>query len=156
MCYESGLFVAFGWGPVLHIWELKPNDHLVKSQSQGPRASGESQKSWGEPWIPGAQSCRHGLSRSPKNKGLQIMSRYTCFLCVCASSVAQSCLTPCNPMDYSPPGSSVHGIFPGKNTAEGCHFLLQGIISTQGSNPCLPHLLHWQVDSWPLSHLQNK
>ena len=24
--------------------------------------------------------------------------------------VAQLCLTPCNPMDYSPPGSSVHGI----------------------------------------------
>ena len=26
-------------------------------------------------------------------------------------SVAQSCPTLCNPMDYSPPGSSVHGIF---------------------------------------------
>ena len=26
-------------------------------------------------------------------------------------SVAQSCLTLCNPMDFSPPGSSVHGIF---------------------------------------------
>ena len=24
--------------------------------------------------------------------------------------------------------------FPGKNTGEGCHFLLQGIFSTQGSN----------------------
>jgi len=27
-----------------------------------------------------------------------------------ACSVAQSCPTLCNPMDYSPPGSSVHGI----------------------------------------------
>ena len=27
------------------------------------------------------------------------------------SSVTQSCLTLCNPMDYSFPGSSVHGIF---------------------------------------------
>ena len=26
------------------------------------------------------------------------------------SEVAQSCLTPSDPMDYSPPGSSVHGI----------------------------------------------
>ena len=26
-------------------------------------------------------------------------------------SVIESCLTPCNPLDYSPPGSSVHGIF---------------------------------------------
>ena len=25
--------------------------------------------------------------------------------------VAQSCLTLCDPLDYSPPGSSVHGIF---------------------------------------------
>ena len=30
--------------------------------------------------------------------------------------VTQSCLTPCNPMDCSPPGSSVHGDSPGKNT----------------------------------------
>ena len=27
-----------------------------------------------------------------------------------ASSVAQSCLTVCDPMDFSPPGSSIHGI----------------------------------------------
>ena len=38
------------------------------------------------------------------------------------------------PMDCSPPGSSVHGVFPGKNTGVGCHFLLQGIIPTQGLN----------------------
>ena len=30
--------------------------------------------------------------------------------------------------------SSVHGDFPGKNTGVGCHFLLQGIFPTQGSN----------------------
>ena len=29
--------------------------------------------------------------------------------------------------------------FPGKNTGVGCHFLLQGIFPTQGSNPGLPH-----------------
>ena len=29
------------------------------------------------------------------------------------------------------PGSSVHGIFPGKNTVVDCHFLLQGIFPTQ-------------------------
>ena len=37
-------------------------------------------------------------------------------------------------MDYSPIGSSVHGIFPGKGTRVGCHFLLQGVFLTQGSN----------------------
>ena len=38
---------------------------------------------------------------------------------------------------------------PGKNTGVGCHFLLQRIFLTQGSNPSL---LHWQVDSLLLSH----
>ena len=35
----------------------------------------------------------------------------TCTLCVtCVYLVAQSCPTLCDPRDYSPPGSSVHGI----------------------------------------------
>ena len=51
----------------------------------------------------------------------------------------------------SPPGSSVHGI--SQATILGCHFLLQGIFPTQGSNPYLLCLLHWYVDSLPLSHL---
>ena len=36
----------------------------------------------------------------------------------------------------------------GKNTGVGCHFLLQGIFPTQGSNP---RLLHLQAKSLPLS-----
>ena len=39
--------------------------------------------------------------------------------------------------------------FLGKDTGMGCHYLLQGIFPTQGSNL---RLLHWQVDSLPLSH----
>ena len=39
---------------------------------------------------------------------------------------------------------------PGKNTAVGCHFLLQGIFPTQGSNPHCLCLLHCrQIDSLP-------
>ena len=53
--------------------------------------------------------------------------------------VTQSCLTLCDHMDCSLPGSSVHGDSPGKNTGVGCHALLQGIFPTQGSNPGLPH-----------------
>ena len=41
---------------------------------------------------------------------------------------------------------------PGKNTGVGCHFLLQGIFPTPGSNPHPLCLLHWQVDSLPLNH----
>ena len=39
---------------------------------------------------------------------------------------------------------------PGKNTRVGCHALLQRIFPTQGSNPSLLCLLHWQVISLPL------
>ena len=42
--------------------------------------------------------------------------------------------------------------FPGKNTGVSCHLLLQGIFPTQGSNPRLLCLLHWQADSLPLRH----
>ena len=68
---------------------------------------------------------------------------------MCAKSL-QSCPTLCNPMDCSPPGSSVHGDSPGKNTKVGFPPLLQGIFLTQGSNLHLLCLLHWQVGSLPL------
>ena len=45
--------------------------------------------------------------------------------------------------------------FPGKNTGAGHHFLLQRISPTQRSNPHLQNLLHWQVDSLPLSQLRS-
>ena len=47
------------------------------------------------------------------------------------SSIAQSCLTLCHPMDCRPPCTSVHGNSPGKNAGMGCHTLLQGIFPTQ-------------------------
>ena len=54
------------------------------------------------------------------------------------SEVAQSCPTLCNPMDS--PCTNLHPWdFLGKSTGMGCHFLLQGIFLTQGSNPGLPH-----------------
>ena len=40
------------------------------------------------------------------------------------SEVAQSCLNPSDPMDRSPPGSSVHGIFQAMSTGVGCYCLL--------------------------------
>ena len=64
--------------------------------------------------------------------------------------ITQSCLTLCNPRDCSPPGSSVHGDSPGKNTGVGCHALLQRIFPTQGSNPGLLHC------RWILYHLSHQ
>ena len=46
----------------------------------------------------------------------------------------QSCQTLCDPMDCSPPGSSVRGDSPGRNSGVCCLFLLQKLFPTQGSN----------------------
>ena len=43
---------------------------------------------------------------------------------MCESEVVQSCLALHDPMNCSLPGSSIHGIFPGKSTGVGCHCLL--------------------------------
>ena len=69
------------------------------------------------------------------------------YVCVCA----QSCLTLCDLVDRCPPNSLCPWNFPGKNTGMGCYFLLQRIFPTQGSNPCLLNLLHWQANSIPLA-----
>ena len=69
-------------------------------------------------------------------------------LCV----LRQPCLTLCDPVDCSPPGSSVQGDSPGKNTGVGCLVLLQGIFPTPGSNP---GLLHCRWILYHLSHLES-
>ena len=66
-------------------------------------------------------------------------------MCVCL--ITQLCPTVSDAMDYNPPGSSVHGYSPGKHTGVGCHAFLQGIFSTQGSNPAGYPIL--QADSLP-------
>ena len=61
-----------------------------------------------------------------------------------------SCSVMSNLMDCSPPGSSVHGDSPGKNTGGGCHALLQGIFPTQEFNPGIkPRSPILQADSLP-------
>ena len=64
-------------------------------------------------------------------------------------SVSQSCPTLCDPMDYRPPRRLCPWGSLGKNTGVGCHALLQGIFSTQGSNP---GLLHCRWNLHRLSH----
>ena len=68
------------------------------------------------------------------------------------SEVTQLCLTLCDPTDCSLRGSEEPlspWNFPGKSTGVGCHFLLQGIFPTQGSNP---GLLHCRQTLYRLSH----
>ena len=57
----------------------------------------------------------------------------------------------CDPMDCMQPVRLLcPWDSPGKNAGVGCHALLQGIFPTQGSDPHLLRLLHWQVVSLPL------
>ena len=65
--------------------------------------------------------------------------------------VTQSCLTLCDSMDYSMPGSCPRSS-PGKNTRVGCHSIPHGIFPTQGSNP---GLLHCRQILCNLSHQGN-
>ena len=74
-------------------------------------------------------------------------------LCVLSHSVMSNSLRP-------------HGLWPtrllcswnspGKNTGVRCNLLLQEIFLTQGWNPSLLHLLHWQADSLPLATSVNQ
>ena len=50
-------------------------------------------------------------------------------------------------MDYSPARLLCPWNFPGKDIGVGCHFLLQGIFPTQGSNPGLLHC-RWMFNLW--------
>ena len=90
----------------------------------------------------------HSFKNKSKRVKLKIHS------CAVPCLVAQSCLTLCNPMDCSPPGSSFHGDSPGKNTGVGCHALLQGIFPIQGSNPGLHSLVRF-FSEFLSSHQEN-
>ena len=68
----------------------------------------------------------------------------------CACVLTQSCPALCDPVDCSPPGSSVHGILQAR-TLERTDITF---FQTQGSSPCVLHLLHWRVDSLPLRSLK--
>ena len=69
---------------------------------------------------------------------------------VCAKSL-QSCLALCDSMDCSPPGSSVHGILQARILEWVAMPSSRGIFLTQGLNPSVLCLLHWQTSSLPLA-----
>ena len=63
-----------------------------------------------------------------KNTGVGCHFLFQCMKVKSESEVAQSCPTLCNPMDYSPPGSPVHGIFQAR-------VLEWGAIAFSGRSP---------------------
>ena len=77
---------------------------------------------------------------------------YVCVcVCVCVL-VAQLWPTHCASMDCGPSRLLCPWDFPGKNTEVGCHFLLQRIFLTQGSNS---DLLHCRQILYHLSHQES-
>ena len=87
------------------------------------------------------------------------MEKPTGFLNPEADSVvklaAQSCLTLCDPMDGSPPGSLCPWESPGKNTGVGCHVLLPpgnlpdpGIEPTSLISPTLAGMFFTTSTTW--------
>ena len=67
-------------------------------------ATYSSTLAWKIPWTE-----EPGRLQSMGSQSLTGLSDYTLLASVCVL-VAQSCLTLCDPMDYNPPGSSVHRI----------------------------------------------
>ena len=68
--------------------------------------------------------------------------------CWCCCPATESCPTLCNPMDSSPPGSSLHGISQARIVEWIATSFPRGIFPDQGLNLCL---LHWQMNALPHS-----
>ena len=118
----------------------------------------ESFRYWGlmgfyASWRKGSYSLLGGaeLPRTLRRQRPKTHKPYCC--CLLLSGVRLFC----DPIDCSPPGSSVYQIFLGKNTGVDCHFLLQGSSwpRDQTQISCIaggfftteplgkPHKLHW-------------
>ena len=79
------------------------------------------------PWTTAHQAPPSmGFSRQEYWSGVPLPSPLPISAAATAAKSLQSCPTLCDPIDGSPPGSTIPGILPpGKNTGVGCHFLLQ-------------------------------
>ena len=88
------------------------------------------------PWLVSAGICPLELRQGHGAWNLYPTNKNVC-------SVVFNSLGPQGPDRFLCPWES-----PGKNTTGDCHFLLQEIFQTQGSNPRPLYLLHRQVDSY--------
>ena len=151
---KKNFFLGLTWLAFQDSLELFPRESNQKPFSEFPDLSYKPPVS--NPRVPCAHLSEHPAHRmlfhriGPHVRGSLSLSTtlwtlrvlvsllfFDLFISVCL--VAQACPTLGDPMDCSPPGSSVHGNSPGKKTGVGCHPLLQGIFPTQGMNPGLPH-----------------
>ena len=78
----------------------------------------------------------HPWDSPGKNTGVSCHFLLQCMKVKSEREIAQLCLTLSDPMDCSPPGSSV---FPGKNTGVGCRCLLRKGMATHSN------ILAWRI-----------
>ena len=83
---------------------------------------------------------RHPWDSLGKNNGVGCHFLLQCMKVKIESEVAQSCLTLWDPMDCSPPGSSVHGIFQARVLEWGAIAFSKSNSKTHNSGP-------WEVQS---------
>ena len=115
------------------VWSLGQEDPLEKGM-----ATHSSILAWRIPWTEkpsGLQST--GLQRVRPNWATNTHTHTEICTFRLLGSVTQSFPTLCDPLDCSPPDSSLRD-FPGKNTGVGC------LSSSRRLNLRLLHLLHWQ------------
>ena len=132
MAFPAG----FGWGAATSAYQVEGRRNSLPSLGLG--------------WMPSHRFCMSAEEcgdKEAKKKKKEEEEEEGKALCLRAK-LLQSCPILCDPMDSSPPGSSVHGDSPGKNTGVGCYALLQMIFLTQESNLSLVGLLHWQAGSY--------
>ena len=154
---QSSIFIgrtdAEAEAPIL--WPPDGKSRLIRKDLDAGKGWGQEENGLREDEMVGWHQQLNGHEfEQARGDGEGRGSLVCCSLCAVLFLVAQSCLTLCNPLGCSPPGSSVHGDSPGRNTGVGCYSLLQIIFPTKGLNPGLlglyglshqgsPRILEW-------------
>ena len=135
-CWPEGWPVSQGTWPPAWVLRLAVGvlaERRARAQSVG--------------WGPTGLMRYFFLSHDAHGTGGSLQGQLTCNREACA--VTQSCPTLCDPMDCSCQAPLSMGFSRPEYWSE-LPFLLQGIFLTQGWNPSLLCLLHWQAGSVPL------
>ena len=126
---SSSLLCSYLCHVILEFFPYKPDSNSKSSSAQPPRKL-----------LPVSLGCH---LKSPGSIWLSSL------LCHCL--VINSCLTLLRPHGLEPARLLCSSDSPGKNAGVGCHFLLKGIFSAQGSNLHLllgkQILYHWTTSS---------
>ena len=132
---QGSLACCSPWGlRVGHDWVTELNWLCMIIITTATKSKPKKQLQHGVSWFLLATERRNPETQKPA----------VLVFCVCVCSVISDSL---KPHGLWPTRLLCPQYFPGKNTEVGCRFLLQGIFPTQGSNPHLLRLLHWQADS---------